>query len=611
MKDNKDILAVFLIISIVVFSSLPLFRNIHNINLDWDFQQAISFARFNQQSILEHHQLPLRAPYFGGGYPLVATPHGGFLNPLTFIIVFVFGEVIGLKINNFLPFLIGALGMYYLTRYILKYNRLGALFSSLTFCLGSNLYKVFMLRGILFHISYCFLPISLAFFIKSKEDKRYLFFTAFILTFFLLSGGGGGLQFATIPLFLFLFACLEFKRIYIRDFLIIILLTFLLGSVKIIPILELLQKSRYSVDFYKLFGEPLLTNSALLERMRSLYKLLLTHQNSPLDITIKGYFPLKLYLGYIPVLLFILASLFYWKKQIRFTILFIIFTLLAFATNTPLDLFRLLHKLPIFNAMYKPAKYFVPIVTFIITLGTGRFFLILERFKKRKILTSFFLLLLVITVLDLYWTNRPRQDIYPEKVPQYKRQESFFQVKNLMPNDRLSPQGLAKIPTQHSWELTRPTQYELLLQNIGKINAYTNIHLGEYTTPKYYIEWNGVESLDPKNYTWHLNRDYKGEIYFLHNSSNKAEFQYFSPNKLIAKVSVLEPGTLIINQNYDKSWRSDLVKPSSHNGLLAVNLNKRGEYLVKFNYVPISFYAGLGVSLITLIFSIYYLIKRC
>ena len=180
----------------------------------------------------------------------------------------------------------------------------------------------------------------------------------------------------------------------------------------------------------------------------------------------------------------------------------------------------------------------------------------------------------------------------------------FFSIKNTADPDKVSPLIPKRAPFRRFLEEARPTQYELLLQNIGKLNAYTNIHLGEYAAPKYYIEWNKVNSLDPKNYTWHSNPDYKGEIYFLHHPGNKAEFQYFSPNKLIAKVSVLKADTLIINQNYDKSWKSDLVKPSSYNGLLAINLDKRGEYLVKFNYVPVSFYAGLGVSLATLIFLI-------
>ncbi len=73
MKDIKDILTVFLIILIVVFSSLPLFKNINNINLDWDFLQDLSLAKFRQQSYLKYHQYPLRTPYFNGGYSLIAS----------------------------------------------------------------------------------------------------------------------------------------------------------------------------------------------------------------------------------------------------------------------------------------------------------------------------------------------------------------------------------------------------------------------------------------------------------------------------------------------------------------------------------------------------------
>ena len=158
-----------------------------------------------------------------------------------------------------------------------------------------------------------------------------------------------------------------------------------------------------------------------------------------------------------------------------------------------------------------------------------------------------------------------------------------------------------------SWEWTLPSQYELMLSNIGKINWHGNIHLKESAKPKYYIAWNGNESFGPDNFTWHLNPDYKGEIYFLNNFHNKAEFRYFSPNTIVAEVNIFKPDTLIINQNYDKSWRSNIDKPINYNGLLALNLEKSGEYAVKFIYVPLSFYLGLNVSLIALIFIICYL----
>lgn len=604
MKGHKDILSILIIILVAIFVCLPLFVNINDINLDYDFLQALSFAKFRLQSLKEYHQISLRVPYFSGGYSLTTSPYSYALpRPVFLVSSFYYGEVIALKIDIFVTFLIGILGMYYLARYILKYNHLGALFSSLTFFLSGCLYKVLMLRGNTFLLDYFILPLLFAFFIKSVEDRKYLFLTILILIYMVQ----GGLQFMTILLFLFLFSCLEFKWVHIKNLLIACLFVFLLGLRKAIPMSNVLSENYYTASFYKLFGNSILTPAQLWERLRGIFQLLLTHQNYSLDINIKGYFPFYFYLGYIPVFLFLFAACFYWRKQLIWSVLFVIFALLTFATNTPLDLFKLLNKLPIFSSMYKPAKYFIPIVTFIITLGAGRLFSIVERFKKKGFVNLIFVALLIISTFDLYQTNRARRDIYPEKIPQYKRKESFFQVKNLSPNNALLTPN---IPMRHSWELTRPTQYELLLQNIGKINAYTNIHLGEYAIPKYYIDWNGEDSFDVKNYTWKPNPDYKGEIHFLNNPDNKAEFQYFSPNKLIARVNVISLDTLIINQNYDKYWKSDIVNPISHNGLLALKLDKKGEYLVNFNYVPLSFYIGWAISYLTLIFAFYFFIIR-
>lgn len=602
MKINyKDVLVIFLIVLIISFAYLPLFKNIQNINMDWDFLQNLSFVKCHMQMLKDYHQFPFRTPYFCGGYSFVNSPTtGGFPNLFFLITPFIYGEVISIKIYIFLALLIGALGMYYLTKFVLKYNHLGALFSTITFFLSGCLYKILMLRGNPFIMEYFFMPLLLGLFIKTKEKKKYVFLVAIIL-FFIIQGG---LKFVVILLFLFLYACFEGKWVYMKNFLLVLLFTFLLGAVRIIPVSQALQESKYSINFYNLFGNDLLIRSALMERIYGIFKLLLMHRNYPLDISIKGYFPLQFYIGYIPVILFMVSSFLYWREQLKWSMLLIIFSLLTFGTNTPLDLFRLLHNLPFFNAIYKPAKYFIPIVIFIITLGAGRFFLILERFRKGKRLAfALLLLLFIISVTDLYLTNRPQRDIYPTPVPKYERQKEFFQVKNLSPNSNITASKM--IPLQHSWELTFPTQYELLLQGIGKINAYTNIHLGEYATPKYYIEWNGVESFDSKNYIWHYNPAYRGEIYFLNNPNNKAEFEYFSPNKLIAKVTVVKPDTLIINQNYDTYWRSDITKPISQNGLLAVKLNKTGEYLVKFNYVPVRLFVGRAINLASLLVIIY------
>lgn len=600
----KDILVILLIILVVTLSCLPLFKNIRNINLNWDWLQMLSYYRAARQSILGYHQFPLRTYYFSGGYPLVANPQDGSLNPF-FIPIFIFGEVIGLKINVFLVHLIGALGMYYLTRYVLKYNRWGALFSSLVFCLGGHSHRL-LIRGQDYIPTsyYFFIPLALALFIKTKEHKRYLIFTAFIFTIIITQAG---LYTAPILLFIFLFSCLEatkfkdrkfvFEPFYIRSFFIIILFTLLLAAVKIFPMLELLKQNPRYMDSYNPFWGPLLPN---------IYKAFLVHQRKfPFTGQHWNYF----YLGYLPIIFSFISFLIYWQKTKRYFILLIIFILLSFSAHTHLDLFRLLWQLPLFHSIEAPTRYFVSLVIFIIALTSGSVFLIRQKLKA-KFITLVFILVTIFTTLDLFLTNSADEESFPLPVPKYNKQPYFFSVKNSRAGSRVSPLIPKRMFLTRSWEWTRPAQYELLLQNIGKINAYVNIHLSEYATPKYYIDWNGVDSFEAKNYIWHLNPDYKGEIYFLNKPNNKAEFQIFSPNKIIAKVTVFEPDTLIINQNYDKYWKSDLYTPRSYNGLLAVNLDKKGDYPVKFVYVPLSFYLGLGVSLITLLSIIYYLRKR-
>lgn len=165
----------------------------------------------------------------------------------------------------------------------------------------------------------------------------------------------------------------------------------------------------------------------------------------------------------------------------------------------------------------------------------------------------------------------------------------------------------SKMYQTRSWEWTFPSQYELMLQNIGKINAYVNIHLRESSVPKYFIDWNGVRTFESQNFTWRLNPDYRGEVYFLNHPGNTVAFQIFRPNRMVAKVSVVEPDTLIINQNYDKSWRVNPGRLRDVNGLLAVDLDKPGEYFVQLAYIPVSFIFGLAVSLATLTGLIFYL----
>ncbi|MFH1458395.1 MAG: hypothetical protein ABIG31_04430 [Candidatus Omnitrophota bacterium] len=591
----KDTIIIILLILLISLSCLPLFKNIQNINFHWDWLQMLSYFRASRQSLLQDYQFPLRTYYFGGGYPLLANPQDPSFS-LFLIPVLIFGEVLGLKINVFLFHLLGVLGMYYLTRCVLNYNTLGAAFSSIVFGLAGHAHRL-LIRGQDYIPTsfYFFIPLVLALFIKSKGDKRYLIFTVLVFTVIAMQAG---LYLAPLLLFIFLFSLLELlrwenkKMIFdpaaLKNFFFVISVSFLLGAVKFLPMLELLKQNPRQMDGYNPFWGPLWPN---------IFKAFFVHQRSFPYIGMHwNYF----YIGYVPVLLSFAAFLVFWRRNMRYLILGIIFALLSFGARTPLDLFRFLGKLPLFHSIEAPTRYFVSYVTFILALASGSLFLIQQRFKL-WVMTPALILCVGFVGADLFFTNSTRDVSFPAAIPKYDYQQSFFSVKNLKPGTQVSSLIPSKMFQTRSWEWTFPTQYELMLQNIGKINAYVNIHLRESSVPKYLIGWNGSASLEPKNFTWHLNPDYRGEIAFLNNPGNAAAFRVFNANKMVAKVSVIEPDTLIINQNYDKSWRTNLGRPKNYNGLLALDLDKKGEYLVSFTYRPVSFILGLVVSLVTLI----------
>ncbi len=598
---NKDKLAVILIALVLLLSCLPLFKDIHNINLNWDWLQHLGFARASRQAILEYGQLPLRTPYFNGGYPLFGHPLENTLNAV-FLPILIFGETAGLKINIFLFHLLGGLGMYYLSRRCLNFTYLGALFSVFVFALGGNLHRL-LISGIAYYpqATYFFIPLLIALLIRSRDSKKHLIYLVAALAILRFS--------VSIFLFIFLFSVLEairsakrkaaFDLCYIKNFFIAISLAFLLGAAKNFALLELLRQNPRPVDSYLPFWGPLSLSAPL---MPNLFHAFFVHYR---NFASWGMHWNYLYLGYLPVIFALLSSVVYWKKTKRFFMLLVIFALLSFGANTRLDIFRYLWPLPFFRSIEAPTRHFIPFVIFLIAVLSGQIFSAAEKIKFRFAGPALFLAL-SFTTADLFVTNGIRQPAFGHPVPQPVLSSPFFQVKNSEPGRQVSPFVPKNIFAVRSWEWTRPSSYELMLRNIGKLNAYTMIYLGEYAAPKYYIEWNGMDSMEPQNYMWRLNPDYRGEVYFLNHPQNTAEFTLFSPNKIVAKVSVAHPDTLVINQNFDKSWRSSLSKPVDHQGLLAVELDKEGEYSVTFTYVPLIFYLGLCVSLASLVFLVYW-----
>src|SRR3989338_2143286 len=241
-----DIFFLFLVAFFVLLFCSPILKNISYVSVNDEWMFFFSLNYISRMSIIKFHQLPFWTPYAGGGFPIFGYPYLGLLHPF-FIFVLFFGEIIGLKIATILTYLLGSMGMYMLTRDYLNYSRIGSFFASLSYAFCSYL-PSFIADGNYCHIYIFILPLIVKFFTNIK--KKYLIYAAFFLMFILFQSG---FLFVTAIIFLFLFSslfgistqnstgqCLIKNKL--KKFLQLLIITFGLSAVYIIPMLNLIER---------------------------------------------------------------------------------------------------------------------------------------------------------------------------------------------------------------------------------------------------------------------------------------------------------------------------------------------------------------------------------
>lgn len=622
LPSKKELLCILLILIVTALFYLPLLKNIPGTIINEnDWWRNYYYAALSKKTILEFHQFPLRTPYLSGGYPFIAHPSNLCLTPF-FILVLLFGEITGIRIMTFLIFIISASGMFYLMRRILKYSLISTIFSSLLFILcGWGAYEA--IDGNLEKLFFYLFPWLLAFFIKCKTNKKFTVYLILTLSLILLSNP---LILFPILLFLFIFSCLNTITItnkqkinisffYIFIFLIAIICSLLVSSVKMLPFLQLFsQKITLDIIPYK-NSYSFISNS--IKNFSTCLNLSLL-KDSLLNPDFRGYS--AMYLGYIPVLIFII-SIFYSKRVLHYVIIFFVFLLIQFGPNSPIDLFKCLSRLiPFDYSMWRLNKYFGFFPPFLISIISGNF---LNKLRvKQKFIKFLILLLLIAGITNMFYHNRLlfRNLVY-EKIPLCKKYDSFFQVeifKKEEPRDLPGYNGFKDIRAYQPFWI-------LLNQNIGIVNFIQHgiINIGEYAVPKYLIKTGGLKKecvyvdnfydlskKEPIDLTLSgaTNPIYKGEIYPL-NQKNRTELLYFSPNNIKIKIALKQPDAIIINQNYHKSWKTDTGEIFNYQGLLGIKLNIAGNYIINLKYSPLDFFVGLWISIFSITVLIIYLIN--
>lgn len=567
--------SVFLAVSLVLL--FPIFKAIGNIGVsDWDSQ--LFYHGASVKTILEYGQFPLWNPYHCGGNTMLASPEISYLAP-PFIFALLFGEVVGVKFIILVYTLLGLWGMYFLSR-TLGYGRLSSYLPPIVYML-SSWYALRITEGHTGFLPFALLPFIAAFYLKSMEGYRLRnsVIAGFFLAWTILAGGV--YPFTVTALFLSVFCLLSMisrkSLAPALNLFLIVLFAFLLSAVKSLPQLEFIsdfprkteQKEFHSAEILKdsLFSR----NQRVTTQGAEFYKGAEEESGAYLKAFWGGERPwgwqeYGAFTGIGAFALYIAGFAF--PKRLWPWLILSIFTLLvSLGDFSPVNIWSLLKKLPVFGSLHGSSRV-MALFIFSAAVISGYVLTRIEGWRGKLgktlaalITAAVFFELLTVSMPVLY-------DAFTEAAPKAEANDRFMHL-------------VVASPTS--------TNYPYFLNNIGVLNCYESQHPPTKATP--YGDDTGRK-----------NPGYRGEVY-LSRGNGTAALKYFSPNKVIAEVNAHAADKLVLNQNYFKGWKANDEAAISYFGLVAKDVGPETRQVV-FRYMPESFRVGLIVSLISLVVSI-------
>jgi hypothetical protein len=604
IESVRGRLGVILFFGVVAFIFvLPIFHQINNWGIqDWD--QHLFYHAVPRATILEYRQIPLWNPYYVGGTVLLANPQSRFLSP-SFFLILVFGEVIGIKIEIWLYLVVGLLGAYELARQY-KLGTSDALMSSFVFML-SSMYVLNLTAGMTWFLAVSYLPWAFLFYLKAQSDSKYALVSGLFLT--LMFFGGGAYPLAVTILFLVLYSSIlisfkEFRVLKaIKTLYIVLVFALCLGAIKFVPAAEFLQEHPRHIYDYSGFS----LNSlffGLFSRDQTLAAIakLPVEQHGFVNGVTGGMDENGMYIGIIPFLLFLLGIGLHDKLRMFLLLCFVTFLWISFGNRPRLELWSMLHLLPVYNSM-RIAQRFRIVFMLCLALFAG-FGLqtvrnsIAQVVANRNLVQFVTLLILLGVLVDLLIVNsRVLQDAFPIPPLETAKSEEFYQVWELPSYDSngfiiSGSENNKSAPSEAHNSYGMYTSFGALmpafLSNIGTINGYETANV-------------------PRNAIAASSENYRGEIY-LQGTYGSAHISSWSPNKITITVNASDHGLVVLNQNYYSGWkvRGDRGRKTEEiDGLLAVRVSPEDER-IELHYLPASFVVGLIVTSVTVLLSLIY-----
>jgi len=545
-----------------------------------------------RQNILDQHHFPLRGSDFGGGCFAFAHPVTLLPSPFA-IMTLLFDEVTTVNLLWALFYIFGALSMFYLTRHVLKYNVWGAIFSSIVF--GMNGHFAYLHMDGLSHVrSTLLLPLLFAWFLKAKENKVYIVLTALLLA---LMSFDSALFIPVIVLFIFIFLLTEsfaienkkitFDKTGLKIFFTACILAFLLASIKMLPVLDSFGlDARSAISSVHSYSEYIDGPNTL----RNFFAHFFIAQSFGSG---------TMYIGYIPVMLCVLSfAVYFFEKRIRAMFLCLLLGIwFSFGPNAFFDLHKMLWRLPVFHEIQEISKYYGLFTLLFISIISGKIFSFFDRYKKKCIINTFSCLLVFGVFLNLLLSNIGYFNAFNTQLPPSKtRAHEFFQVIPL--NFHSGNESIAD-----------PLNYFFKKENIGFVHSYNKFSRKTNIIPKYFLLPRYAFLMPYTSLLVLPNPNYKGEAFFL-NDASQASIIKFNHHELVISVKTNAPDILVINQIYDKYWKTNLGKIENSNGLLSVKIDEAIDSKIHLRFHPDIFFIGVIISSIAFLGSMIYLFNN-
>ncbi|HAH19304.1 MAG: hypothetical protein A2Y00_07050 [Omnitrophica WOR_2 bacterium GWF2_43_52] len=575
LLEKKSMALSIFSIAAIIFCS-PIFHNFSYLGqMDWD--QFTFWNAVPRKTVLTYHQFPLWNPYGNGGNVLLAHPHSSFLSPFYLFVLF-FGPVTGIKLEIIVLLIIGMLGMFLLSNHM-GGKGISSYAPSFVFML-SSIYPLHLTEGHVEWLGMAFVPWLFLSYLKSIDNKNYVYVALLLFAVMVLGGGVyiSVIMAAFLTLYSFVMIVREKRIVWLRNIAIIFAGVFLLSSIKLFPMLEFLTHSPRTIESTENIS-PLLLPTILLDRNQGgLYaqtkwsapdKKAFVGNNVVIDY---GWHEYGAYIGIIPLLLFAGGIFFSFKKQWPFLLIGIIFLILSLGRGFPIDLWRILHFLPIYDSLHVPSRLIL-IFIFVLSIFSGLCLSkIEENMKKMNTGRAGVFLIVLFIFLDLYLVNgfilKQAFVIAPIRVEYNAEFKQRYDSVNFYP------------------AISRSAMYPIFLSNSGILDAYEVINVKK---------GNVLAVKDP---------GYRGEVY-LADGKGSATITSFSPNRIVVNVNAHDVDTLVLNQNYYKGWRLKGChdpRVRSFNGLIAAHVDSSDKKAIFF-YMPKSFIIGClvtGASIITI-----------